>query len=153
VRGLNHAVRDIAPEQMRMHVCWGNSEFPHIRDIPLQDILDIVLQAKPAGLMIEGANPRHEHEWQLWEESFKLPEGKVLIPGVLDSTTNYVEHPILVAQRIIRYASVVGKENIIAGSDCGFGTFAGVYSVNPEVTWLKLRAMTEGAQIASDRLW
>ncbi len=152
VRALNHAVRDIPPEQMRMHLCWGNGEMPHIYDIPLKDIVDIVLEGRPAAISFEAANPRHEHEWQLWED-VKLPEGKVLIPGVLDSTTNYVEHPELVAQRIVRYADVVGKENVIAGTDCGFGTFAGMYSVDPKVTWLKLQAMAEGARLASQQLW
>lgn len=152
VRALNHAVRDIPPEQMRMHLCWGNGEMPHIYDIPLKDIVDIVLEARPAGLSFEAANPRHEHEWKLWRD-LSLPDGKVLIPGVLDSTTNYVEHPELVAQRIVRYAEAVGRENVIAGTDCGFGTFAGLYSVSPRVTWLKLRAMSEGAEIASRELW
>ena len=152
VRALNHAVRDIPPEQMRLHVCWGNAALPHIYDIPLKDIVDIILEARPAGISIEAANPRHEHEWKLWED-VKLPEGKVLIPGVLDSTTNFVEHPELVAQRIVRYAGAVGRENVVAGTDCGFGTFAGMRSVDPKVTWLKLQAMAEGARIASERLW
>ena len=152
VRALNQAVRDIAPEQMRLHLCWGNGEMPHIYDIPLKDIVDVVLEARPAAISFEAANPRHEHEWKLWEE-VKLPEGKVLIPGVLDSTTNYVEHPELVAERIVRFAKVVGKENVIAGTDCGFGTFAGLYTVDPKVTWLKLAAMAEGARIASGQLW
>jgi 5-methyltetrahydropteroyltriglutamate--homocysteine methyltransferase len=152
MRVLNHAVRDIAPEQMRLHLCWGNAALPHIYDIPLQDIVDIVLEARPAAISFEAANPRHEHEWELWER-VALPEGKVLIPGVLDSTTNYVEHPELVAQRIVRYADAVGKENVIAGTDCGFGTFAGMYPVDPNVTWLKLQAMSEGAALATARLW
>jgi len=152
VRALNHAVRDIAPDQMRLHLCWGNGELPHIYDIPLKDILDIVFEARPAAISFEAANPRHEHEWSLFEE-VKLPDGKVLIPGVLDSTTNYVEHPELVAQRIIRYANLVGRENVIAGTDCGFGTFAGYYPVDPKVTWLKFQAMAEGARMASERLW
>jgi len=152
VRALNHALRDIPPEQMRMHVCWGNGEWPHITDIPLASIVDIALEARPTGLVFEGANPRHEHEWKVWKD-IRLPEGKVLIPGVLDTTTNFVEHPELVAQRIIRFAEIVGRENVIAGTDCGFGTFAGFYSVKPRVAWLKLAAMAEGAQIASDYLW
>jgi len=152
VRALNHAVRDIPPEQMRMHLCWGNGEWPHITDIPMANIVDIVLEARPAGLSFEAANPRHEHEWNVWKD-VRLPEGKVLIPGVLDSTTNFVEHPELVAQRIIRFAEVVGRENVIAGSDCGFGTFAGFYSVKPRITWLKLCAMADGAEIASNYLW
>ena len=152
VRALNHALRDIPPEQMRMHLCWGNGEWPHVTDIPMASIVDIVLEARPAGLSFEAANPRHEHEWKVWKD-IRLPDGKVLIPGVLDSTTNFVEHPELVAERIIRFAEVVGRENVIAGSDCGFGTFAGFYSVKPRITWLKLGSMAEGAAIASDYLW
>ena len=152
VRALNHALRDIPPEQMRMHLCWGNGEWPHITDIPLASIIDIALEARPTGLVFEAANPRHEHEWKVWKD-IRLPDGKVLIPGVLDTTTNFVEHPELVAERIIRFAEIVGRENVIAGTDCGFGTFAGFYSVKPRVTWLKLASMAEGAQIASDYLW
>jgi 5-methyltetrahydropteroyltriglutamate--homocysteine methyltransferase len=152
VRALNHAVRDIPPEQMRLHLCWGNSERPHITDIPMASIVDVVLEARPAGLSFEAANPRHAHEWKVWKD-VRLPEGKVLIPGVLDSTTNFVEHPELVAQRIVKFAEVAGKENVIAGTDCGFGTFAGYYTVKPRITWLKLAAMAEGAKIASDYLW
>jgi 5-methyltetrahydropteroyltriglutamate--homocysteine methyltransferase len=152
VRALNHALRDIPPEQMRMHLCWGNGEWPHITDIPLASIIDIVLEARPIGLVFEAANPRHEHEWKVWKD-IRLPEGKVLIPGVLDSTTNIVEHPELVAERIIRFAQIVGRENVIAGTDCGFGTFAGFYTVKPRIAWLKLASMAQGAQIASDHLW
>jgi 5-methyltetrahydropteroyltriglutamate--homocysteine methyltransferase len=152
VRALNHALRDIPPEQMRMHLCWGNGEWPHITDIPLASIIDVVLEARPTGLVFEAANPRHEHEWKVWKD-IRLPEGKVLVPGVLDSTTNIVEHPELVAERIIRFAQIVGRENVMAGTDCGFGTFAGFYSVKPRITWLKLASMAEGAQIASDYLW
>lgn len=152
VRALNHAVRDIPPEQMRLHLCWGNSERPHITDVPMASIVDVVLEARPAGLSFEAANPRHEHEWNVWQD-VRLPDGKVLIPGVLDSTTNFVEHPELVAQRIMRFAKLVGKENVIAGTDCGFGTFAAFYTVKPRITWLKLAAMAAGAQIASDHLW
>jgi 5-methyltetrahydropteroyltriglutamate--homocysteine methyltransferase len=152
VRALNHAVRDIPPEQMRLHLCWGNSERPHITDIPMASIVDVVLEARPAGLSFEAANPRHEHEWTVWQD-VRLPDGKVLIPGVLDSTTNFVEHPELVAQRITRFAKLVGKQNVIAGTDCGFGTFSGFYPVKPRITWLKLAAMAEGARIASGQLW
>jgi 5-methyltetrahydropteroyltriglutamate--homocysteine methyltransferase len=152
VRALNHALRDIPPEQMRMHLCWGNGEWPHITDIPLASIIDIALEARPTGLVFEAANPRHEHEWKVWKD-IRLPEGKVLVPGVLDTTTNFVEHPELVAERIIRFAEIVGRENVIAGTDCGFGTFAGFYTVKPRVTWLKLASMAQGAQIASDYLW
>lgn len=152
VRALNHAVRDIPPEQMRMHVCWGNSERPHITDIPMAAIVDVVLEARPAGLSFEAANPRHAHEWKVWKD-VRLPDGKVLIPGVIDSTTNFVEHPELVAQRILKFAEVAGRENIIAGTDCGFGTFAGYYAVKPRITWLKLAAMAEGAEMATRQLW
>jgi 5-methyltetrahydropteroyltriglutamate--homocysteine methyltransferase len=151
VRALNYAVRDIPPEQMRLHLCWGNSERPHITDIPMASIVDVVLEARPAGLSFEAANPRHEHEWTVWQD-VRLPDGKVLIPGVLDSTTNFVEHPELVAQRITRFARLVGQENVIAGTDCGFGTFSGFYTVKPRITWLKLAAMAEGAEIASKQL-
>jgi 5-methyltetrahydropteroyltriglutamate--homocysteine methyltransferase len=152
VRALNHAVRDISPEQLRLHVCWGNYAGPHIYDIPMRDIVDIVLTARPSGLAFEAANPRHEHEWAVWRD-VRLPEDKVLIPGVLDTTSNYVEHPELVAQRIVRFAELVGRERVIAGTDCGFGTFAGYYTVDPSVVWLKLRAMAEGARLASEQLW
>jgi 5-methyltetrahydropteroyltriglutamate--homocysteine methyltransferase len=152
VRALNHAVRDIPPEQMRLHLCWGNSERPHMTDIPMASIVDVVLEARPAGLSFEAANPRHEHEWTVWQD-VRLPDGKVIIPGVLDSTTNFVEHPELVAQRITRFAELVGRENVIAGTDCGFGTFSGYYKVKPRITWLKLAAMAAGADIASARLW
>jgi 5-methyltetrahydropteroyltriglutamate--homocysteine methyltransferase len=152
VRALNHALRDIPPEQMRMHLCWGNGEWPHITDIPLASIIDIALEARPIGLVFEAANPRHEHEWKVWKD-IRLPDGKVVVPGVLDTTTNFVEHPELVAERIIRFAEIVGRENVIAGTDCGFGTFAGFYTVKPRVTWLKLASMAQGAQIASDYLW
>jgi len=152
VHALNHALRDIPPEQMRMHVCWGNGEWPHITDIPLASIIDIALEARPTGLVFEAANPRHEHEWKIWK-NIRLPEGKVLVPGVLDTTTNIVEHPELVADRIIRFAEIVGRENVIAGTDCGFGTFAGVYAVKPRIAWLKLASLAQGAEMASDFLW
>ena len=151
VRALNHAVRDISPEQMRMHVCWGNTERPHITDVPMASIVDVVLEARPAGLSFEAANPRHGHEWKVWQD-VRLPDGKILIPGVIDSTTNFVEHPELVAQRITKFAKLVGKENVIAGTDCGFGTFSGFYTVKPRITWLKLAAMAEGAELASQHL-
>jgi 5-methyltetrahydropteroyltriglutamate--homocysteine methyltransferase len=152
VDAINHATRDIPPEDMRIHLCWGNYEGPHHHDIPLRDIIDIAFEARPAAISFEGANPRHEHEWTVFED-VTLPEGKILIPGVLDSTTNYVEHPELVAQRIIRYAELVGRENVIAGSDCGFATFANFLAIDPGITWAKLHAMAEGAQLASSRLW
>jgi 5-methyltetrahydropteroyltriglutamate--homocysteine methyltransferase len=152
VEALNHATANIAPERMRMHLCWGNYEGPHHYDVPLADIIDIVLKARPATISLEAANPRHEHEWQVFE-TVKLPEGKTLIPGVLDSTTNFVEHPQLVAQRILNWASVVGGDHLMAGTDCGFATFAGMTPVYPGVVWLKFKAMAEGCRIASAKLW
>jgi len=152
VEALNHATRDIPPEDMRMHLCWGNYEGPHHHDVALRDIIDIVFEARPAAISFEAANPRHEHEWTVFED-VKLPEGKVLIPGVLDSTTNYIEHPELVAQRLIRYAKLVGPENVMAGSDCGFATFANLLTVDPGITWAKLAAMADGAELASKELY
>jgi 5-methyltetrahydropteroyltriglutamate--homocysteine methyltransferase len=153
VEALNHALRDIAPDRLRMHLCWGNYEGPHHRDIPLREILPIVLRARPHAISLEGANPRHEHEWAVFKD-VKLPDDKILIPGVLDSTTNFIEHPELVAQRLMRYADVVGRERVIAGTDCGFGTFARSNpQVEPEIVWEKLRAMAEGARLASRQLW
>jgi 5-methyltetrahydropteroyltriglutamate--homocysteine methyltransferase len=149
---LNQAVANIPADRMRMHVCWGNYEGPHTHDIPLLAILPIVLRAKPAALLIEGANPRHEHEWETWTRH-KLPDDKVLVPGVIDTSTNYVEHPELVAQRITRYANVVGRDRVMAGTDCGMGTFAGFGPVHPEIAWAKLRSLTVGAELASSRLW
>jgi 5-methyltetrahydropteroyltriglutamate--homocysteine methyltransferase len=149
---LDHATRDIPADRLRLHVCWGNAEVPHHTDVPFADFADLVLAARPGGISFEGANPRHEHEWTLFED-VKLPEGKVIIPGVLDSTTNFIEHPELVAQRLLRYAGLVGRDNLIAGSDCGFATSADDASVHPEIAWAKLAAMTQGARLASDRLW
>jgi 5-methyltetrahydropteroyltriglutamate--homocysteine methyltransferase len=145
VEVLNHALAGIPAERLRMHVCWGNYNGPHMRDIPLHEIVDILLAARPMYLSFEGANPRHEHEWAIFKE-VKLPEGKVLMPGMLDSTTNFVEHPELVAQRIRRYVRVVGQANVIASSDCGFSTFAGSQAVHPLVTWKKLEALALRAQ-------
>ena len=153
VEALNHALRDLPADRLRMHLCWGNYEGPHHRDIPLREILPIVLRARPQAISLEGANPRHEHEWAVFKE-IKLPADKVLIPGVLDSTTHFIEHPELVAQRLVRYAEVVGRERVIAGTDCGFGTFAGgVPQVEPDIVWAKFQAMAEGARIASAQLW
>jgi 5-methyltetrahydropteroyltriglutamate--homocysteine methyltransferase len=152
IEALNHATRDIPAEAMRLHLCWGNYEGPHNHDVALRDILDLALAARPAALSFEAANPRHAHEWTLFEDA-ELPDGKVLIPGVIDSTTNYVEHPELVAQRLVRHAELVGPENVIAGSDCGFATFATLLRVHPTITWAKLKAMADGARIASERLW
>jgi 5-methyltetrahydropteroyltriglutamate--homocysteine methyltransferase len=149
---LNDAVANIPADRMRMHVCWGNYEGPHTHDIPLQSILPIVLRAKPSALLIEGANPRHEHEWEIWTTQ-ALPDDKVLVPGVIDTSTNYVEHPELVSQRVLRYANLVGRDRVMAGTDCGMGTFAGFGPVHPEIAWAKLRSLTAGAALASSRLW
>jgi 5-methyltetrahydropteroyltriglutamate--homocysteine methyltransferase len=149
---LNYAVGDIAPEQMRMHICWASTGGPHHRDVPLKDIVDVVIKGRPAGLVVAGANPRHEHEWKVWRD-VSLPAGKVLIAGVIDSTSNFIEHPELVAERIGRYASVVGRESLIAGVDCGFGTFAGRVQVDTNIVWHKLRSLVEGARLASAELW
>jgi 5-methyltetrahydropteroyltriglutamate--homocysteine methyltransferase len=149
---VDHATRDIPPDRMRLHLCWGNGEGPHHTDVPLARFIDLVLAARPAAVSFEGANPRHEHEWALWED-VTLPEDKVIIPGVLDSTTNFIEHPELVAQRLARYAGLVGKSRVIAGTDCGFATLAGLHTVDPRITWAKLAAMAQGAALASDRLF
>jgi 5-methyltetrahydropteroyltriglutamate--homocysteine methyltransferase len=149
---LNHALRNVPADRTRMHVCWGNYEGPHHHDVPLERLLPVVLRAKPQGLLFEGANPRHAHEWAVFKDA-SLPEDKILIPGVISSTTNYIEHPLLVAERIERLASIVGRERVIGGSDCGFGTFAGFGPVEPEIAYLKLSALVEGARIASERLW
>ncbi len=153
IEALNHATARIPPAAMRMHVCWGNYEGPHTHDIPLARIWDTVMAARPAGLLFEGANPRHAHEWEDLER-VRIPDEKVLIPGVIDSTTNFVEHPRLIAQRIRRYTARVGRERVIAGTDCGFATFAGTHEVvAPSIVWAKLAALAEGAAIASDALW
>jgi 5-methyltetrahydropteroyltriglutamate--homocysteine methyltransferase len=152
VEAINHATRDIPAEAMRLHLCWGNYEGPHHHDVPIRDIIDVVLEARPAAISFEAANPRHAHEWKVFED-VRLPDGKALIPGVIDSTTNYIEHPELVAQRLVRYANLVGRENVIAGSDCGFATFASFLAVDPAITWAKLGAMAEGARLASEALW
>jgi 5-methyltetrahydropteroyltriglutamate--homocysteine methyltransferase len=152
VEALNHALVNVPADRVRMHVCWGNYEGSHVDDMDCRRIFPIVLKAKPMGYLIEGANPRHEHEWEAWQ-SIRLPDDKVLIPGVIGANSNYVEHPQVVAQRLIRYANIVGKERVIAGSDCGFGTFAGFGSVFPPFCWMKMKAMAEGARIASAKLW
>ena len=152
IEALNHALANIPPEQLRIHVCWGNYEGPHHCDVPLADIIDVVFEARPAAISFEAANPRHAHEWKLFE-TVKLPDGKVLVPGVLESKTNFIEHPELVAQRIGRYAKLVGRENVIAGTDCGYGTWVGQAAVDADVVWAKLAAMAEGARIASREFW
>jgi 5-methyltetrahydropteroyltriglutamate--homocysteine methyltransferase len=152
VEALNRAVTNIPPERMRMHICWGNYEGPHDHDIPLATILGVVLKAKPAAIVFEAANPRHRHEWTVWREA-SLPDDKILIPGCIDSTYNYVEHPELVAQQICQFADIVGRERVIAGTDCGFGTFVGTGRVMPDIAYKKLGALVEGARLASDKLW
>jgi 5-methyltetrahydropteroyltriglutamate--homocysteine methyltransferase len=151
VEALNAATAGIAPEKMRMHVCWGNYEGPHDHDIALERVIGIILKARPATILFEAANPRHEHEWKVWAET-KIPDHKVLAPGLIDTCSNYVEHPELIAQRIERFAAIVGMERVIASTDCGFGTFAGYGKIDPAVTWKKLRALREGADIAAGRL-
>ena len=152
IEALNHAVANIPTEQLRMHLCWGNYEGPHHYDVPLADVIDIVFKAKPCAISLEAANPRHAHEWAVFER-VKLPDGKVLIPGVIESKSNFIEHPEVIAQRIGRYAHLVGRENVIAGSDCGYGTWVGQAAVDPDVVFAKLSAMAEGAWIASKQFW
>jgi len=152
IEALNHSLENIPAEQLRLHLCWGNYEGPHHCDVPLRDIIEIVFLAKPAGLSFEAANPRHAHEWKVFED-VKLPEGKVLIPGVIESKTNFIEHPELIAERIGRFARLVGRENVTAGSDCGYGTWVGQAAVDPGVVWAKLAAMAERARIATREFW
>jgi 5-methyltetrahydropteroyltriglutamate--homocysteine methyltransferase len=152
IEALNHALAGVPPEQARIHLCWGNYEGPHHHDVPLGEILDVVFTARPAGLSFEAANPRHAHEWKVFE-GVELPAGKVLIPGVIDSTTNFIEHPELVAERITKYATLVGREHVIAGTDCGFGTWVGQSAVDPDIVWAKLASLAQGARLASRALW
>jgi 5-methyltetrahydropteroyltriglutamate--homocysteine methyltransferase len=152
VEVLNHALRDIPADRIRMHLCWGNYEGPHHHDVPLELLLPIVMKAKPQSLLFEAANPRHAHEWAVIRDG-KVPQDKILVPGVISSTTNYIEHPLLVAERICRFADIVGRERVIGGTDCGFGTFAGFGPVDPDIAYLKLGSLVEGARIASKRLW
>jgi 5-methyltetrahydropteroyltriglutamate--homocysteine methyltransferase len=152
IRALDHALAGIPPDRVRMHLCWGNYEGPHHYDVPLADILDVVFEARPAGISFEASNPRHAHEWRVFER-VKLPAGKVIIPGVIDSTTNFIEHPELVAERIGRYARLVGRENVIAGTDCGFGTWVGQAAVDPDIVWAKLESLAAGARLASKEFW
>jgi 5-methyltetrahydropteroyltriglutamate--homocysteine methyltransferase len=149
---LNNALRNIPADRARIHICWGNYEGPHDHDIAFAKVAPILVKAKPTALVVEAANPRHAHEWTVWQD-VKLPDDKILIPGVLDTSTNYVEHPELVAQRICQFADIVGRERVIAGTDCGFGTFAGYGKIDPDIAFKKLGAMVEGAAIASKRLW
>lgn len=149
---LNHALRNVPPDRVRMHVCWGNYEGPHHHDVPLEALLPVVINARAQALLFEAANPRHAHEWAVFQNA-RIPDDKILVPGVLSTTTNYVEHPLLVAERLERFANLVGRERVIGGTDCGFGTFAGFGPVDPDIAYLKLRSLTEGAEIASGRLW
>jgi 5-methyltetrahydropteroyltriglutamate--homocysteine methyltransferase len=151
VEALNAATANIPPEQMRMHVCWGNYEGPHDCDIDLAKVMPIILKARPSTILFEAANPRHDHEWAVWKGT-RLPDDKILAPGLIDTCSNYVEHPELIAQRIERFASFVGADRVIASTDCGFGTFAGYGKIDPAVTWKKLRSLRQGADIAAARL-
>jgi 5-methyltetrahydropteroyltriglutamate--homocysteine methyltransferase len=152
VEALNHALRDIPPEKIRFHTCYGINMGPRIHDMELKDIIDIILKIRAGAYSFEAANPRHEHEWKVWKNT-KLPDGKILIPGVISHSTILVEHPELVAERIVRYAEIVGRENVVAGSDCGFATFAGSKEVHPSIVWAKFKALSDGARIASKQLW
>jgi 5-methyltetrahydropteroyltriglutamate--homocysteine methyltransferase len=152
VEALNRALANLPPERLRMHLCWGNYEGPHHHDVALADVIDIAFEARPSGISFEAANPRHAHEWKLFER-VKLPTGKTIIPGVIDSTTNFIEHPELVAERLGRYARLVGREQVIAGTDCGFGTWVGQAAVDPDIVWAKLAALAEGARLASREFW
>jgi len=149
---LNHACRNIPSEKVRLHLCWGNYHGPHHHDVPLNEIVDILLRTKAGALSFEAANPRHQHEWRIWEE-VELPEDKVLVPGVIDTCTSYVEHPELVAERIVRFAQLVGRERVIAGTDCGFANFASYQITDPKIAWMKLAALADGAALASRQLW
>ena len=151
VEALNYALSDIPADRVRMHLCWGNYEGPHTHDIDLEKILPVVMKAKPQAILFENANPRHAHDWKTWTTA-NIPDDKILIPGVLDTTTNFVEHPELVAERIERFVNAVGKERVIAGTDCGFGTFAGFGSVHPSICWAKLQSLAEGARLATERM-
>jgi 5-methyltetrahydropteroyltriglutamate--homocysteine methyltransferase len=150
VEAINRALRDVPAERVRMHLCWGNYEGPHHLDVALEKIIEVILRAKPATILFEAANPRHGHEWAVWREA-AIPEDKILAPGVLDSTTNYIEHPELVAQRILKFTDIVGPERVVAGTDCGFGTWAGFGAIDPDICWAKLRSLAEGAEIAAER--
>lgn len=154
VEVLNHALRNVAADRVRMHVCWGNYEGPHTHDVEMGLILPTLMRAKPAGLLFETSNPRHQHDWNYFADMLAIiPDDKILIPGVIDSTTNFVEHPRVVAERIERFAGIIGRDRVQAGTDCGFSTFAGFGAVDPDIVWAKLKTLVEGAAIASDRLW
>jgi 5-methyltetrahydropteroyltriglutamate--homocysteine methyltransferase len=151
VEAINHALRDVPGDRVRLHLCWGNYEGPHHLDIPLEQIIQAVLEAKPATILFEASNPRHAHEWTVWRDA-TIPEGKILAPGVLDTTTNFIEHPELVAERICRFADIVGADRVVAGTDCGFGTWAGFGPIDPDICWAKLRSLADGAARASERV-
>ena len=152
LEALDAAVADLPADRMRLHLCWGNYAGPHTHDVAIEEVLEPTLRSRPAVISFEGANPRHDHEWETIA-GMTIPEDKVLMPGVIDTKTNVVEHPRLVAQRIARYADIVGRERVVPGTDCGFGTFVGFGLVEPEVAWLKLEALAQGAELASDALW
>ena len=152
IEALNHALRNCPADRVRMHICWGNYEGPHHHDVPLEIVLPIALRAKPQGLLFESANPRHAHEWNVFK-SLRIPQDKILIPGVIDSVSNFIEHPLLVAERLQRFADCVGRDRVIAGTDCGFASFAGFGAVDDDIVYAKLGALAEGARIASNRLW
>jgi 5-methyltetrahydropteroyltriglutamate--homocysteine methyltransferase len=154
VEVLNHALRNVPADRVRMHVCWGNYEGPHTYDVPMEKLLPVVMKARPQAILFEAANPRHAHEWKVFRDlKSQIPDDKLLVPGVLSTTTNYVEHPELVAERLEAFANIVGRERVLAGTDCGFGTFAGFGPVDPDIVWLKLKSLVDGAAIASKRLW
>ena len=152
VEALNHALANVPADRVRLHVCWGNYEGSHVHDMDCRKIFPIAVKVKPMALLVEASNPRHEHEYQAWND-IKLPDDKVLVPGVIASSSNYVEHPEVVAMRLMNYANIVGRERVIAGTDCGFGTFAGFGAVYPAFCWMKMQSLAEGAAIASKRLW
>ncbi len=152
IDALNHALANIDPARVRMHICWGNYDGPHHHDVPLETIMPVVLKARVGAYVFEAANPRHAHEWEVWQAT-RIPDDKILAPGVIDSVCNFIEHPRLVAQRLLRFADIVGRERVMAASDCGFGTFAGFGAVHPPIAYAKLKSMAEGAAIASDKLW
>ncbi|MBL8385050.1 MAG: cobalamin-independent methionine synthase II family protein [Burkholderiales bacterium] len=152
IDALNHALANVDPARVRMHICWGNYDGPHHYDVPLETIMPVVLKARAGTYVFEASNPRHAHEWEVWQAT-AIPEDKILAPGVIDSVCNFIEHPRLVAQRLLRFADIVGRERVMAASDCGFGTFAGFGAVHPPIAYAKLKAMAEGAAMASDKLW
>ncbi len=152
IEAVNHALHGIPEDRVRYHICWGSWNGPHSTDVPLKEIIDLVLEVNAGAYSIEAANPRHEHEWRVWENT-KLPEGKILIPGVVTHSTNIIEHPELVAERIVRFARLVGRENVIAGTDCGFSQIWNLIRTHPSIQWAKLRALAEGARLATEQLW